>query len=276
MNEKITESEKVAWGELAACRFQEAEAYVNGEKEKIRACAQAILALEDVIRCIHYAAQITSPRDQCILKQEADCHRQRALKEINGDNAEAQKFYLTALALKNTRDHFRTAFQAEGSHRALTFEQRAEMIVEECRMREAEMRSQGKEEEIKNRSEAVLAAKQAIQYCRRGDQVTNLLEKRALEKAAESSLLRSQALLVDQKEEASHFLWASFLQGDAAACFQQANREIDPNKKAEYFSKAEYYLQHAELWKQHQVEQAEKFSYKKNQGTRTLLPLQSK
>lgn len=274
MRRKTTGAEKAAWSELAYYSFEGAQANAGNEIEKAKNCSRAVAAQEDVVRSVHYAVIASSIEEQEVFKNEASYHRWRAMEEMKGNRVEAERQREMAVVIKERERHFLKPSGVETSQQQKVQEQQVEMILRESSTREAEITKEVGE--VEGVGDATFAAEQAAAYSHRAEQTENLPEKEALKKAAESSLKRSCALSNHQREEAMHFFMAASYQADGASLFHQANQEVSLDKKREYVTKAQYYLEHAKLWEEHQVEEAMKFSYKKFQQRGLLPPLQQR
>ena len=267
-DKEISVSEKTAWDEIIYYSLKEAQAHAEGERERALAYHHGILALGNVVRCLHYVTQAPTLREQEVLQREATYHHQNALQNINEESVDNEQFNETILSMRKALVHFQNASKTESTQK-----QQAEIMLGELSIQEAEMRQQNKEQELQNSRAAILAAEQAIQYCDRVHEMEHPLAKMALERAAEYSLLRSQAFAANQIEKASHFLWAADSAGDAACHFHQVAAEATKEKQAKYTAKGEYHLELAKLWKQHEVERASKFSYQQFQARKQKLLL---
>ena len=272
MNRKTTSDEKAAWSELAYYSFQKGQADAVNNIERAQNCARAIAAMEDSIRSVRHAVITSSIVDQEIFKNEASYHRQRAMEEMRGNRVEAERKRQMAVAMKEMYHHVLKPSGVETAQQQKAEEQQEEATLREAYVREVQMTNEVREGE--ENGEVVFAAEQAAEYGRRAQETNNQQEKGALEKAVESSLERSYALANDKEEEAMHFFMAASYQADAASLFKQANQEASLDKKREYVQRAQYYLEHARLWREHQIEAAQKFSYKKFQQRALLVPLQ--
>ena len=252
MDQEITQEEKTIWGVIARCSLLQAEAQLKTKDKEAEKYALTICSLEDAAQCFHGVLKTNSLQEQKILQKEAAYHRKRAFAEVKGNRGDAQELNVIALTIRNALGCFQRASQIE--HPEV---KEALVMAGRYSLREAELRKQKKGDEMRNMSEAVFAAEQAATYRYQAAKVENILEKKALQKAGMSSWQRAEALATGQLEKATDLLYAIFYAGDARDYFEQAfNPKVSQEKQREYYSKGLRYLEIAELYYQHNKEQA--------------------
>lgn len=236
----VSEVEKNAWEELAYCKYQEAQAQIARKEGTIKKYRRTASVLEKALRELHYSNHGAPVKEQAVIAQGGMEAAEREENDPGVKNVSSPQ-ELTLLAQESFLNNEEAELQMGEQH---------------------EQEEESGEEALRSNRIAI-SAKKAVEYRQLAVQAKSAPEKRALEKAIENSLLEQEALLAGNEDYANHFLRASTYAADAAFYFQKGRECYDQEKQRKYFSKGSYYIELAELWKQHQAREAEDFTCEK-------------